>query len=429
VFAFDLRATSADGLVVRVPSLSLQGVCGPGADGDDELSSLHVQPKSGGLVAVADDAGTVHLLELISSARAITGHLAAATSVESLSNATTANANVRSNEFPDAYEDDSLSDVFSQVFLQVSGQDIPEHAGVPGLAAALPNEGRAAAGRSLTAAASRVVSLVRGPTLFGGHGSVCTGAYFRPTTPRDLVSGALDATLCLWDLSKPRRPAWAAPVPSLADVYPDDDCGVPGGSATGAGAAANTTAQSFNPPLVQCVHTHPNGRYFAAGLGDASIAVHAWPGQGGSSSSSSSSGGGPRLVRRLVGGHAAAVAAVHFCAFDAGLLVSGGNDRKMCFWRLGPLFGADAPPTRASRPRGGGRGSSGKKGKGRAGSGGAAAASGGEARFSPVDVEVAVPARLAHRDKINWVSSEHHSSTVHLADVSPVISVFDVSRV
>ena len=66
VLAFDLRAS--EGLLLRTASLALADVCSPGEDGDDEISSLHVQPKGGGLIAAADDSGAVQLLELMSTA-------------------------------------------------------------------------------------------------------------------------------------------------------------------------------------------------------------------------------------------------------------------------------------------------------------------------------------------------------------------------
>jgi len=414
VFAFDLRGTSANGLVVRSASLSMTEVCSPGSDGDDELSSLHVQPSNGKFVAVADDAGTVHLLELKSSMASNAQNFTITD--ENSSTEVACSATVRSDEFPDAYEDDSLSEVFSQVSLQVSSQDSKLRDGLQGSPAAQSVQDNTQPSRP--AATTRAVSVVRKSILTGGHTSVCSGAYFRATTPRDLVSGALDATLCLWDVSKPRRPVWAGPVPSLNDLYPDD------GSLANS-AAASSASQSFNPPLAQCMSGHPNGRYFAAGLGDASVAVHAWP-----EPSSSSSNSSPRLLRRLVGGHAAAVAAVHFCAFDASLLVSGGNDKKLCFWRLGKLFNADESPTPVNRTgnKGGRSGSTKKKRKAKAGEKGDSSAC-DEAGLCSVDVEVAAPARLAHNDKINWVSSEHHSSVIHLADVTPTITVFDVSQV
>jgi len=405
VFAFDLRSTSASGLLVRSASLSMTEVCSPGTDGDDELSSLHVQPSNGKFVAVADDAGTVHLLELKSST-VPNSHTLTSTDLAS-------NAVVQSDEFPDAYDDDPLSEVFSQVSMQVSSPDTKLQDDVSGSLAVPSTQSNTQ--QSSPTATARAVSIVRKSTLIGGHTSVCSGAYFRATTPRDMVSGALDASLCLWDITKPRRPVWAGSVPSLSDLYPDD-------GKLANSAAVKNASQSFNPPLAQCMSGHPNGRYFAAGLGDASIAVHAW--------ADPSSNSGPRLLRRLVGGHAAAVAAVHFCAFDEGLLVSGGNDKKLCFWHLGQLFNADTLPKPGNHSgNGGGRsGSTKKKRKAKAGGSGDSNA-GGEGGVCPADVGVAVPARLAHSEKINWVSSENLSRTVHLADVTSTISVFDVSRV
>ena len=64
---------------------------------------------------------------------------------------------------------------------------------------------------------------------------------------------------------------------------------------------AETTAQSFNPPLVHSLAFSPSGRHLATGLGDGSAAVLHYQSKS--------------VVHRLYA-HAATVAQVHFPAFS-----------------------------------------------------------------------------------------------------------------
>ena len=378
VHGFDLRAS--EGLLVRASTVSFAGVCDGGEDGDDEVASLHVQHKGGGLVAAADDSGAIHVLELQSVAASA----------------------------PEA--------------------PLPSSTPLAAAAAAVP------AGRALV--------LRRGPIL-AGHQSVCTGALFRASTPRDLVSGSLDGTLACWNLARPQEAVWGPwAVPIVAD-------GSSGSSGSGA-------AQSLNPPLVHAVAQHGSGRFFAAACADGSLSVHAF-GRGGSAD--------PVGLGRLTDGHATACIAAHFPGFDPGLLLSAGNDKRVCFWNVGLLFdgGAAASKEPGKDAAAGGEGSAGaappagrgsygrkkgkdqRKGKSRKavhrGGGAAVAPAGatdggadGDDRDSDGGEDAAgggggPRARLLHGEKINWLSSASHAPIVHLADVTPTISVFDVSRV
>lgn len=456
VFGFDLRGASEGGaMLVREATVSLRDVCAPGDDGDDEISSLHLQPRGGNLVAAADDAGAIHLLEICSERLA---------------------ANNTSN--------DGL----------VDGSD-------PSTTATTT------AGSSSSPSRMRVD---RFGCLTGGHNSVVTGAFFHPTMTRSVVSGALDASLAMWDLSKltpaassssavatggkkkgasTRALSWSH---TVASAEASDGGGEDGRLASGGGASS---AQSFNPPLVQALAVHGSGKYFAAGLGDSSVALHAFA----HPSSSSSSGGSklePTLVRRLVGGHSAAVAAVHFAAHDEDLLLSAGNDKRIAFWHLAPMLEAQkaAASGAGSVGRGGVEGAAtGGGGRGVTSRGSAKGANkknkkknkkadqgsqssmvdalqslsleggGGEEenqqcaeamldeegteagaarqiflsgdtkgdRAKDVDDDDpgAPYARLVHGEKVNWMASSHSTSFVFLADVSPAITAFDVSRV
>jgi len=295
-----------------------------------------------------------------------------------------------------------------------------------------------------------------------------------------------------------RSLSWAH---TVASAEASDGGGEDGRLASGGGASS---AQSFNPPLVQALAVHGSGRYFAAGLGDSSVALHAFAHPSSSSSTSSSSSGGgaksePTLVRRLVGGHSAAVAAVHFAAHDDDLLLSAGNDKRIAFWHLAPMLEAHKAEALAARSvgRGGAGAAAGGGGGGRGGTsrGSAKGANkknkkkkkeadrgfqsmvdddgeealqslsledgGGEGNQQCAEAmteegeetEVgdakgvrakdaddneeddhdhhsgAPYARLVHGEKVNWMASSHSTSFVFLADVSPAITAFDVSRV
>mmetsp|Transcript_24301 Transcript_24301/g.31637 ORF Transcript_24301/g.31637 Transcript_24301/m.31637 type:complete len:381 (-) Transcript_24301:8-1150(-) len=214
----------------------------------------------------------------------------------------------------------------------------------------------------------RSLILERGPCL-SAHENIVTGALFRPSTLRDVLSGSLDGSLKGWDISKPHKPIWSEHIraPETED-----------------------SSKLLNPPLVHGIDVHSSGRYFAAALGDSSVSLHAF-------------GKSPRCVSRFTGGHSTSVAQVHFTGFDPNLLLSVGNDMKIAFWPLEDILQQDKP----------------KKGH----------VKDGAAEKGHDLVDTAPHARLAHTQKMNWISSSTISSAVHIADVSPIISVFDVSCV
>jgi WD40 repeat protein len=348
---------AGNAVLIRKADVSANSVCDAGEEGDDELSSLHIQPKGGDFIAAADDAGDIHLLELC---------------VERLASA-------------------SLNATLSG--------DAP----------------------GATEAKSTPYEVKRVGVLRGGHSSVVTSAQFHPTMTRCLVSAALDASIAVWDHSK------HTPLGSK-------NKGVSRGLEWSESMGGSYSARSFNPPLVHALAMHSGGRYFAAGLGDASVSLHAFASHG------KKKGGerGPELVRRFAGGHSAAVAAVHFAAHDQDLLLSAGNDKRVAFWRLEPWI-QKHEATRAHHAHKDNRGSGGKQKNSKAvvaeSSTGTCVADGvaelsTKAGAMGVENEETEPhARLAHTEKVNWISSAHHTSVVFIADVSSVVSVFDVSCV
>ncbi|KAJ0412203.1 hypothetical protein ATCC90586_005816 [Pythium insidiosum] len=143
-------------------------------------------------------------------------------------------------------------------------------------------------------------------TLRGQHTNLCMTAPFRPNAPWDLVSGGMDGLLLFWDFSRGRL-----------KFCIDLNAGVNALDAS-ASAAPPTESQLFNPPLVHSVAFASNGKTFAAGLGDATIAVVDFAAK--------------RIVRRLRS-HQATVSQVHFPAFRRDdWLLSCGNDAQLCVW-------------------------------------------------------------------------------------------------
>ncbi|KAG7387908.1 WD repeat-containing protein 53 [Phytophthora pseudosyringae] len=156
-------------------------------------------------------------------------------------------------------------------------------------------------------------------TLCGHHSNICSIAPFRPNAPWDLVSGGMDGLLLFWDLSRGR-----------VKFSIDLNTGVNGlGDSPAAEGESAGVQQMFNPPLVHSLAFAPNGKSFAAGLGDASIAVANF--------------GSKQIVRRLKH-HGAMVSQVHFPAFrPEDRLVSTANDAKVCVWDYRAALSLDAP--------------------------------------------------------------------------------------
>ncbi|RLN96998.1 hypothetical protein BBJ28_00009117 [Nothophytophthora sp. Chile5] len=158
-------------------------------------------------------------------------------------------------------------------------------------------------------------------TLRGQHTNICSTAPFRPNAPWDLVSAGMDGLLLFWDFSRGRM-----------KFRIDLNTGVNelgAGSADDAMGQGSGVQQMFNPPLVHSLAFAPNGKTFAAGLGDASIAVVDF--------------GSKQVVRRLKR-HSAMVSQVHFPAFrPQEWLVSAANDSKICVWDYQAALSLDAP--------------------------------------------------------------------------------------
>ncbi|GMF56204.1 unnamed protein product [Phytophthora fragariaefolia] len=155
-------------------------------------------------------------------------------------------------------------------------------------------------------------------TLRGQHTNICSVAPFRPNAAWDLVSGGMDGLLLFWDFSRGR-----------VKFSIDLNTGVNGLGNSAAVNGEGGAQQMFNPPLVHSLAFAPNGKSFAAGLGDASIAVVDF--------------GSKQIVRRLKH-HGAMVSQVHFPMFrPQDTLLSTANDAKVCVWDYQAALSLDAP--------------------------------------------------------------------------------------
>jgi len=151
--------------------------------------------------------------------------------------------------------------------------------------------------------------------------TLVTSVAFRPRGI-DLASGGTDCTVCLWDITRPRRPSSSHHI----QVDTSDTAGKDGRGGVN---------QVCNPPIVHSLSWSPSGRLLAAGLGDGSSILFKVEGR--------------KLteVGRLKGGHDAAVASVLFPKFggvshlsshttaEDRLLVTAGNDGAILLWDLG----------------------------------------------------------------------------------------------
>eukprot|EP00039_Didymoeca_costata_P016990 m.310693 g.310693 ORF g.310693 m.310693 type:complete len:319 (-) comp16478_c0_seq29:86-1042(-) len=137
-----------------------------------------------------------------------------------------------------------------------------------------------------------------------GHTSICSSIKFRPRKPWEIISGGLDCMLDHWDFSRGRVVSKL----NMNEVLEDS---VSGG------------AQLFNPPLVHHVAISPDGRKVAGALGNGSVSMFNF-----------SSTKKEKLLYGdyLLNGHSSSVSQVMFLTKT--LLVSGGNDKRVCLWDI-----------------------------------------------------------------------------------------------
>ncbi|POM77790.1 WD40 repeat-like protein [Phytophthora palmivora] len=207
-------------------------------------------------------------------------------------------------------------------------------------------------------------------TLRGQHTNICSVAPFRPNAPWDLVSGGMDGLLHFWDFSRGR-----------VKFSIDLNTGVNGLSNVSADEMENSGVQQmFNPPLVHSLAFAPNGKSFAAGLGDASIAVVNF--------------GSKQIVRRLKH-HSAMVSHVHFPEFSPqDRLLSTANDAKVCLWNYEAALLLDAPSCIDDD--------------------------------DPMAPNPFVAMEFALRDNPNAITTTRHQNMIAVADMSKEISAYSI---
>ena len=274
---------------------------------------------------------------------------------------------------------------------------------------------------------------------FDGHESFVSCVALRGHKPREVVSGGLDARVCVWDRDKAaavRR--WSVnELASAADAaeaskFSQTETNGEEGGANDEAARRTTPSRMMNPPFVHCVatwacaraptHAHTR-RLAAAACGDGTVALVDLDApksdasgkkkkkkkNTSSSETTSERPGGARgdalgglpavfLGRGARGGaHASAASHVAFPGWgDGDVVVSGGNDRAIKAWRWNDV------EHRASHP---------------------------------ADAEGAFSTRTSriHGKKVNWIA---HAETreacpggghVFVADTSETVAVYDAN--
>ncbi|RMX70164.1 hypothetical protein KXD40_008652 [Peronospora effusa] len=162
-------------------------------------------------------------------------------------------------------------------------------------------------------------------TLRMQHSNICSVAPFRPNATWDLVSGGMDGLLLFWDFFRGKV---RFSVDLNTGVY-----GLGNRDDTVGDDKESSVQQMFNPPLVHSLAFAPNGKSFAVGLGDASIAVVDYR---------------SKQIKRRLKHHGAMVSQVHFAAFHPqDRLVSAANDAKVCMWDYHAALSLDVPDDNA----------------------------------------------------------------------------------
>eukprot|EP00941_MAST-03F_sp_MAST-3F-sp1_P004847 g4847.t1 len=161
-------------------------------------------------------------------------------------------------------------------------------------------------------------------SLNGVHDNLCNTVHFHRNS---IVSGGLDARLVTWKqvAGDTSGTTYSATLETQVGLHIEK----------GAGGCANTntTSQVMNPPFVYSSSLSPSGNYFAAGLGDGTVAFY-------TNETMKINASSHRSLGRFAA-HSAGVNQVHFVdsketnsqhAVENQLLVSSGGDLNICFW-------------------------------------------------------------------------------------------------
>ncbi|XP_063771611.1 WD repeat-containing protein 53 isoform X2 [Pseudophryne corroboree] len=142
------------------------------------------------------------------------------------------------------------------------------------------------------------------------HTNICSAIAFRSHRPQSLISCGLDMQVMLWNVQK-IRPLWLTNLQHLAQDEEDMDY-------------HQSPGQLFNPPLAHSLSVSACGNVFCCGAEDGKIRYFRIT--------------GTRFEEELCfKAHSQGVSQVSFLGQDPGhtLLLSGGNDGKVCLWDIG----------------------------------------------------------------------------------------------
>ncbi|XP_075717328.1 WD repeat-containing protein 53 [Rhinoderma darwinii] len=217
------------------------------------------------------------------------------------------------------------------------------------------------------------------------HTNICSAVAFRPQRPQSLVSCGLDMQVMLWNVQK-ARPLWLTSLQQLAQDEEDMDL-------------HSSPGQLFNPPLAHSLSISNCGNTFCCGAEDGKIRSFRIT--------------GTRFEEEgCFKAHAQGVSQVSFIGQDPGqtLLLSGGNDGKVCLWNLGKDMVQPPKPQKYHHPKK----SASKKVK----------------QMAEASPRVSSSLCIDHGEKVNWIlgAELQGSKVVLVADPSNAISMYPLGE-
>ncbi|XP_040283684.1 WD repeat-containing protein 53 isoform X2 [Bufo bufo] len=217
------------------------------------------------------------------------------------------------------------------------------------------------------------------------HTNICSAVVFRPHRPQSLVSCGLDMQVLLWNVQK-ARPLWLTNLQHLAQDEEDLDL-------------HQSPGQLFNPPLAHSLSVSSCGNVFCCGAEDGKIRSFRIT--------------GTRFEEDLCfKAHTQGVSQVSFIGQDSGqtLLLSGGNDGRVCLWNL-RKDAVQAQKPQKHHPK---KSSSKLKVK----------------QMAEASPRVSSSLCIEHGEKVNWIlgAELQGSKVVLVADPSNAISVYQLGE-
>ncbi|KAM4041846.1 WD repeat-containing protein 53 isoform 1-T5 [Anomaloglossus baeobatrachus] len=218
------------------------------------------------------------------------------------------------------------------------------------------------------------------------HTNICSAVTFRPHRPQSLVSCGLDMQVMLWNVQK-ARPLWLTNLQHLAQDEEDLDL-------------HQSPDQLFNPPLAHSLSISSCGNVFCCGAEDGKIRSF-------------------RITETrfeeevCFKAHTQGVSQVSFIGQDPGqsLLLSGGNDGRVCVWNLKKETAQPQKQQKPHHPK-----KSASKGKGK--------------QTAETSARVSSSLCIEHGEKVNWIlgAELQGSKVVLVADPSNAISVYQLGE-